>query len=234
LDYFERLLHLDRVRGIVVNIVGPPDSGKSSLTYNYAAHVVNRRQPVVFVTLDRPPEYIISRIRGLTDIDRSTFDSLTTIVDGYSPTVGLDTNQKLSFNARNLSDFNISLSISLKKRPDAVFIDPFSVFFFLHDETPLIRAIQVAMAKLRVGANHSFITYEEGVHSQIFYNTIRFLGDINLTLRREETVDGKVVRSLQVHSSKVIFIDPKLHSFTIDLLGRVGWRSVEKIGSGLL
>ena len=218
---FESLLSLEKLRNIVVNIVGQPGSGKSTICYNYAAEVLNSGQSVVFVSLIRPPEQIISRINGLTNINDSTSNNLLTVVDGYSPVVGLKSRMKLSFNAGNLSDFTIALRKALELKPEAVFIDSLSSLSIFNEETAVTRAVHIAIAKMREYANHCFIAYEDGIHSETFYNTIRFLGDITLVLRQGETKDGDAVRSMHIQTSQIKNLDQRWRFYTIDLLGRI-------------
>lgn len=221
MKFLEDLLHLDNLRNIVVNVIGPPGSGKSAITYNYVAQVLNKRQPAVFVVLDQHPEQIRLKMSELTDIDSSTLDDLLIIVDGYSHTVGLKSNTNLAFNASNLSDFSLTLSAALEQEVECVLIDPLSTLVIHNNELSLLKTIQIITAKLRGGASHSFITYIEGIHTQSFYNTVRYLGDINLILKREEAENGEVIRALHVHSSRGAPLDERWRPFTIDSQGRI-------------
>ena len=220
---FQEILNLNAQKNIVVNLIGPPGSGKSLVCYNYAAQVLNKRQPVVFVALANPPEQVISGILRLTDVDTQTLNNLLTIIDGYSPTVGLKPKIRLSSNSLNPTDFSLTLSSALEKEVECVVIDPLSTFLIHNKEELVIRVLQIIMAKLRNAASYSFITYEEGVHSQVLYNTFRFLGDINIILRRDETERGESIRSMHVQSSKGMALDEQWHQLLFDQSGRIMW-----------
>lgn len=207
----------------MVNIIGPPGSGKSSISLNYAAEVISRRQPVVFVALDQPPQQIISRIKKSGQIDNETIDRYLIILDGYSKAVGLKPDSRYSFNGGNLSDFNIALSELLTNKPEIVIIDPISSLFIQNDEASMIRAVQIITAKIRAGATHGFISYEEGVHSETVYNTIRFLSDINLVVKRDVTESGEVMRAIRIDSSRGVALDETWHQFLVDPCGKIIW-----------
>jgi KaiC/GvpD/RAD55 family RecA-like ATPase len=209
---------------LVINLIGPIGSGKTVLLRNQAARLINSGHPVLYVSLNMPPERIFEEIMELTYVDRSELDNLLTIVDGYSKTVGLRSTANLSFNAANLIDFSLTLTEALRQRFEGAFIDTLSTLNIHNEEDGVLKTLQIVIAKLRTNVSRSFIAFEEGIHSEPFYHTLRFLADVNLVLKREETEKGEAVRAIHVHSANGLALDGMWHPFLIGPKGRILWR----------
>ncbi len=208
---------------LVASLFGSAGSGKTMLLLNQAANLVANGQPVLFVTLDWPPNRIEKELLNLTYLDGSQLGSLVKIVDGCNKTVGLRPEADTAFNAANLVEVSLTLSEALRQGYEGAFVDPVSSLMLHNDEGAVLRAIQIIVAKLRVNVARSYLAFEEGVHSQSFYNTVRFLSDVNLTVRCDEKGNGEQTRAIRVHSSKGIALDQTWRQFHIGFNGKVTW-----------
>lgn len=203
----------------VVNIIGSQASGKSALMYNIAINALQNERKIIFVLFDEQPITIIDRLQKMSNLELYRIHDNLILVDGYSSIIGNTSKEKYSINSRDLSDISIGISKALQNKPEMVFFDPFSSLSIHHDEQSLIKTYQIILAKLRESVKCAYITFESGIHSEGFYNTIRYLADINLVMKIEETKSGESERYIHIHSAKGMTVDNKWCHFTIEKNG---------------
>jgi len=207
----------------VVNITGPQGAGKSAFIYNIAANALQKKRKIMFILFDGEPISIIDRISKMANMELFEVHDKLILVDGYSQAVGMSSKEKYSVNSRDLSDISIGLSKALQNKPEMVFIDPFSSLSIHHDEQSIIKTYQIILAKLRESVINSYITFESGIHSEPFYNTISYLTDINLVLKTEELKTGEINRYIHIYSAKGLTLDNKWYQFTIKNNGLINF-----------
>ena len=210
------LLFFDSLNNKIVNIVGPSGSGTSVLFYNIAREALQKNQKIMFISFNQESKQLKELLSNISDKKLSEINDNLILVDAYSQTVGIESKEKYSINSRDLSNVSIGVSKALENNPSTVFFDPFSSIAIHHDEQSLIKTIQIIISKLRNNVNCSYFTFQSGIHSESFYNTINSLADINLVLKFEEQKTEEIRRSINVQSSKGIRLDNKYHQFIIE------------------
>ncbi len=203
----------------VVNVIGPQASGKSAFIYNIAIDALQKNRKIMFALFDEDPLVFIDRLQKISNLDLYKLHDNLILVDGYSSVIGAASKEKYSVNSRDLSDISIGLSKALQNKPEMMFIDPFSSLSIHHDEQSLIKTYQIILSKLREIVPITYITFESGIHSEQFYNTIRYLSDINLVLKIEELKTGELTRWIHVYSAKGLSLNNRWCPFVIEKNG---------------
>ncbi len=219
------LLFFGSLNNKIVNIVGPSGSGKSVLLYNIARESLLKNQKIMFISFNQESNLLKELLSNISSKKLDDIENNLIIVDAYSQTVGIESKEMYSINSRDLSNMSIGVSKALENKPSTVFFDPLSSIAIHHDESSLIKTIQIIISKLRNNVNCSYFTFQSGIHSESFYQTINSLADINLVLKTEEQLTEEPRRSIKVESSKGIRLDNKYHQFIIEYNGLIKFAS---------
>lgn len=144
--------------------------------------------PAVFFVLDRPVQIVMRNIISRNEKARH----MLKIIDGYSCLSG-GTRSKVDGifqieNIGNPSDITVTVSSVISQIGErALFIlDSFSTILDYINEDLATRVLNSIVARLRENEYWSFIVFENGIHSEQFYNKIRHIMDCIVDFKIEE------------------------------------------------
>jgi len=223
-------------KGCVFLFQGPSGSGKTILTDSILLEQLNRGLNAVMLTLSRSPADVRESLKELGWFDPQR----PIIVDGYSCIAGKDTRSDcyaLS-NLSNLSDISIIVSKLLSTVGEGSFFvfDHVSTLLIHNEEIQVVRLLQTLVARIREAHDMAIIIFESGIHTQSFYNAVRFFVDCVMDFKIEE-VEGVLYRAIRVNRARFPFSDSRWH--LIDVVGNgkiailpsVPWKAISSANS---
>jgi KaiC/GvpD/RAD55 family RecA-like ATPase len=207
-------------KGCVFLFQGPSGSGKTVMADNLIAERLVNSVNAVILTLSRSPENVRESLQQLGW--PGTGDLF--IIDGYSWLTGEGVSEdKYSLSGlSSLSDISIVVSklFSVVGENSLFIFDHASTLLSYNEENQVVKLIQTLIARLREAHDWAIITFESDIHTQSFYNTIRFLMDCVIDFKIEE-IEGSLYRSVRVQKACFQCSDTRWHPMEIAANGKV-------------
>ncbi|MCP8307127.1 MAG: hypothetical protein H3Z53_08815 [archaeon] len=183
-------------------LIGPPGSGKSTLCMEIILENIDRI-PIIYFVLDRPVQVVLKKILNRNEKARRRLK----IIDGYSwlsGEKGLESDEVIFIeNLNSPPDISVTVSSTICQMGEkALFVlDSFSNILNYVNENLAIRLLNTIVARLRENNCWGFIVFEEGIHSEQFYNKVRHLMDciVEFKIKTDEMdINQPLKRSFRV------------------------------------
>ncbi len=206
------------VPSTVTALIGPPCSGKSNFCMEIILENIDRI-PVIYFVLDKPVHTVMKNILSGTERRKH----MLRIIDGYSWLSGETRAQSdevfIIENLNNPSDISVTVSSAIcQTSENALFIlDSFSTILNYVNEDLAIRLLNLIVARLRENNHWSFIVFEEGIHTEQFYNKVRHIMDCIIEFKVEtDEMDVKqpLKRFFRVFTYRCGEYDPRWRPLT--------------------
>jgi len=203
-------------QGCVFLFQGPSGSGKTILTDSILLERLNGGLNAVVLTLSRSPSDVRESLSELGWFDPQR----PIIIDGYSCIAGKDTRSDdyaLS-NLSNLSDLSIMVSKLISTVGEGILFvfDHVSTLLIHNEEIQVVRLLQALVTRIREARDLAIVIFESGIHTQSFYNAVRFFVDCVIDFKVEE-VEGVLCRAVRVNRARFPVLDSRWHP--IDVVG---------------
>jgi len=186
-------------------LMGPPGSGKTIFSENMVCEALLSDTKCLYITLDRPPNEVRRSLSAL-GVDTKELETAERFVlfDGYTWISGRSTEQYNVNNLTNLSEliFRISDAATVLGEGMVLVMDSVSTLLTYNNEGSILKFLQVIMARVKEWHGVGLHVVEHGVHSEAFYNSLRFMVDGVLEMKMYE-IGGELRRFFRVHTFKM-------------------------------
>jgi len=200
---------LDLIEGEIppsnIILIGPPGSGKTIFSENIVCEALIKGSKCLYITFDRPPNEVRRSLLAL-GVDTAELEMAKRFVlfDGYTWISGRPTETYNVSNLTNLSEliFRISDAAAVLGEAMTLVMDSISTLLTYNNEGSILKFLQVIMARVKEWQGMGLYVAQYGVHSEGFYNSLRFMVDGVLEMKMYE-IGGELKRFFRVHTFKM-------------------------------
>lgn len=186
-------------------LMGPPGTGKTIFGENMVCEALLKGAKCLYITLDRPPNEV-RRSLLIFGVDNKELEAAERFVlfDGYTWISGRSTEPYNINNLTNLSEliFRVSDAAAVLGEGMLLVMDSVSTLLTYNNEGSILKFLQVIMARVKEWHGVGLYVAEHGVHSEGFYNSLRFMVDGVLEMKMYE-IGGELRRFFRVHTFKM-------------------------------
>lgn len=213
-------LGLDRLpKGCTFLFQGPSGSGKTILADNLIFEHLESGKNAIFLTLSRSPRSVMESISSLGTFNKQRLFE----IDGYSWLTGenISNDRYALANLSNLNDLSIMVSklLSVVGEGSLFVFDHVSTILNYNAEEHVLRLLHTLIARIREAQDWAIVTLESDIHTQSFYNSVRFFIDCVIDFKIEE-IEGVIYRSIRVQRANFPIRDTRWHHFEVEPNGR--------------
>ncbi len=204
-----------------VLLVGPPGVGKFDFLLNYAADLLKSGDKVVFLTTDKPLEYIEDRIRILGAPLGERYGKSFAFIDCYSANCGKPDQRWFCLSSlSNLEDLSLGIARTSQRLglPVRILFDSLSSFYLHNSATTMASFFQIVARRVKSDYGFAMYTLEEGMHDRQTEATLYHLVDGVLEMSFDEKM-GKQIRAH--HMTGMPALVPTWVKATFDEDGRI-------------
>ena len=197
LDVLDKVLPDGMPSVSTVLILSDPGSGEESLIAHFVSSYVQEAKSTVYVTLDNFPANIRQIAQAQVTKDNVDWTSLT-IVDCYSKTVGVESEEPRIEDPENLSAISIALSdIISKKAISLIVLDSVNTLIRKRGVRSAIEFLRVVVARARQAKCLCLVTMNRKAFHPAMVASAQDVVDGVIELRIEEKPE-EIARSLRV------------------------------------
>jgi KaiC/GvpD/RAD55 family RecA-like ATPase len=197
LDVLDKVLPDGMPSVSTVLILSDPGSGEESLIAHFVSRYVQEAKSTIYVTLDNFPANIRQIAQTQITKDNVDWTSLT-IVDCYSKTVGVESEEPRIEDPENLSAISIEISdIMSKKTISLIILDSFNTLIRKRGVRSAIEFLRVVVARARQAKCLCLVTMNRKAFHPAMVASAQDVVDGVIELRIEEKPE-EIARSLRV------------------------------------
>jgi KaiC/GvpD/RAD55 family RecA-like ATPase len=187
-------------------ILSDPGAGKETLVTYFVGQQLQSKKSIIYVTLDNfPPnirQTVRSQLEGSTNYFSpypfSVYYTFLTFIDGYSKTVGVESEEPYVVDPENLSAISIALSdIMSKKAISLIVIDSFNTVIRKRGVRSALELLRVLVARTRQAKCQCFVTMNRKAFHPAIVASAQDTVDGVIELKTEEGPEG-ILRLLRV------------------------------------
>jgi KaiC/GvpD/RAD55 family RecA-like ATPase len=196
IEVLDRVLPVGMPSACTTLILSDPGAGEENLLAHFVSQQLQSAKSVVYVTLDNFPPNIrqIAQSQSEAPLDLSSL----TIVDCYSKTVGVESDESYVVDPENLSAISIAISdIMAKKMISLIVIDSFNTVIRKRGVRSAVELLRVLVARARQAKCLCFITMNRKAFHPAIVASAQDIVDGVVELKTEEEPDG-IAQSLRV------------------------------------
>ena len=197
LDVLDKVLPDGMPSVSTVLILSDPGSGEESLIAHFVSRYVQEAKSTIYVTLDNFPANIRQIAQTQITKDNVDWTSLT-IVDCYSKTVGVESEEPRIEDPENLSAISIAISdIMSKKTVSLIILDSFNTLIRKRGVRSAIEFLRVVVARARQAKCLCLVNMNRKAFHPAMVASAQDVVDGVIELRIEEKPE-EIARSLRV------------------------------------
>lgn len=170
-------------------LMGDPGSAKRELCLEFASKALARQRSVVYVALEESPEEVRASLNAIgVDLTRPEVMRNLSVIDCYSPQIGMVSKEELSADPNNLSELSIAVSKALptgKKAQGLFVLDSLDTLVHKRGLISSLELIRTLRAKTKIAKFDSIVT----LNRQAFHTVI--------LAAAQESVDGVFEMKIQ-------------------------------------
>jgi KaiC/GvpD/RAD55 family RecA-like ATPase len=196
IEVLDRVLPVGMPSACTTLILSDPGAGEENVLAHFVSQQLQSAKSVVYVTLDNFPPNIRQIVQSQSE-EPMDLSSLI-IVDCYSKTVGVETDESYAVDPENLSAVSIAISdIMSKKTISLIVIDSFNTVIRKRGVRSAIELLRVLVARARQARCLCFVTMNRKAFHPAIVASAQDIVDGVVELKTEETSDG-IAKSLRV------------------------------------
>jgi len=197
LDILDGILTNGLPASCTVLVLSDPGAGEENLLTHFVSTQMQARRSIIYITLDNFPANIrqltLSRFRE----ERVDWSSLI-IIDCYSKTVGVESEEPYIVDPENLSAISIALSdVMTKEVVSLMILDSFNTLIRKRGIRSALEFLRVLVARARQAKCMCLITMNRKAFHVAYVASAQDVVDGVIELRVEESYEG-IARSLRV------------------------------------
>jgi KaiC/GvpD/RAD55 family RecA-like ATPase len=196
IEVLDRVLPVGMPSACTTLILSDPGAGEEHVLAHFVSQQLQSAKSVVYVTLDNFPPNIRQIVQSQSEqpMDLSSL----IIVDCYSKTVGVESDESYAVDPENLSAISIAISdIMSKKTISLIVIDSFNTVIRKRGVRSAVELLRVLVARARQARCLCFVTMNRKAFHPAIVASAQDIVDGVVELKTEETPEG-IVQSLRV------------------------------------
>ena len=196
IEVLDRVLPAGMPSACTTLILSDPGAGEENVLAHFVSQQLQSARSVVYVTLDNFPPNIRQIVQSQSE-EPMDLSSLI-IVDCYSKTVGVESDEPYAVDPENLSAISIAISdIMNKKTISLIVIDSFNTVIRKRGVRSAVELLRVLVARARQARCLCFVTMNRKAFHPAIVASAQDIVDGVLELKTEETPEG-IAQSLRV------------------------------------
>jgi len=196
IEVLDQVLPVGMPSACTTLVLSDPGAGEESLLAHFVSQQLQSAKSVVYVTLDNFPPNIRQIVQSQSGEPLDL--SFLTIVDCYSKTVGVESDESYVVDPENLSAVSIAISdIMSKKTISLIVIDSFNTVIRKRGVRSAVELLRVLVARARQARCLCFVTMNRKAFHPAIVASAQDIVDGVVELKTEEAPQG-IEQSLRV------------------------------------
>jgi KaiC/GvpD/RAD55 family RecA-like ATPase len=180
-----------------VLFLSDPGAGEENMLAHFVGQQIEAGKPVLFITLDNFPPNVRQTVQPHLTMENTDW-SLLVFVDGYSKTVGVESDEPQVVDPENLSAIGIAISDVMAKRTvSLIALNSFNTLIRKRGGHSAIEFLRLLVARTRQAKCLCFVTMNRKAFHPAIVASAQDIVDGVIELKTEETPAG-IERYLRV------------------------------------
>lgn len=180
-----------------VLFLSDPGAGEENMLAHFVGQQIEAGKPVLFITLDNFPPNVRQTVQPHLTMENVDW-SLLVFVDGYSKTVGVESDEPQVVDPENLSAIGIAISdVMAKRKVSLIALNSFNTLIRKRGGHSAIEFLRLLVARTRQAKCLCFVTMNRKAFHPAIVASAQDIVDGVIELKTEETPAG-IERYLRV------------------------------------
>jgi KaiC/GvpD/RAD55 family RecA-like ATPase len=201
LDLVDELLPEGLSAASTILVLSDPGAGHESLLGYFVSDYMENKRAILYITLDNFPLNIRRNIAPYLSDEGSNPEVWSSLIfiDGYSKTVGLESEEPQSVDPENLSAISIAISDMMTERPvSLIVLDSFNTLIRKRGLRSAIEFLRVLVARSRQAKCLALVTMNRKAFHPAFVASAQDIVDGVIEMKVEESPDGSTEQSMRI------------------------------------